>query len=180
MGMDSHELNIQVAAHGHHRVKNIQRFACSLEAMHEVKETLRPWMLPKHAGMCFYQWACSLSKHRTADQGAVCSMGHDSCGRWAIDPQPLAPSGSGALSEKKLNLHLGPHSETAGIDILLLLRDDLEVVGVLRNAVEAWVMGNLHMIALLKGSTKLDQWLGWIQAESRQASNKVTPTQPSS
>ena len=35
MGMDSHEPNVQVAAHGHHRVDDVLQVACSLEAVRE-------------------------------------------------------------------------------------------------------------------------------------------------
>ncbi len=35
MGMESHELSVQVAAHGHHRMEDVLRVARSLEAVHE-------------------------------------------------------------------------------------------------------------------------------------------------
>ncbi len=35
MGMDSHELNVQVAAYGHRRVDDVLWVARSLEAVHE-------------------------------------------------------------------------------------------------------------------------------------------------
>ncbi len=35
MGMENHELSVQVAAHGHRRMENVLRVARSLEAVHE-------------------------------------------------------------------------------------------------------------------------------------------------
>ncbi len=35
MGMESHELNVQVAAHGHRCMEDVLRVARSLEAVHE-------------------------------------------------------------------------------------------------------------------------------------------------
>ncbi len=35
MVMDSHELNVQVAAHGHHRVDDVAQVARSIEVVHE-------------------------------------------------------------------------------------------------------------------------------------------------
>ena len=34
MGMESHELSVQVAAHGHHRMEDVLQVARSLEAVH--------------------------------------------------------------------------------------------------------------------------------------------------
>ncbi len=35
LGMDNHELSVQVAAHGHRHVEDVLRLARSLEAVHE-------------------------------------------------------------------------------------------------------------------------------------------------
>ncbi len=35
MGMESHELSVQVAAHSHHRMEDVLHVARSLEAVHE-------------------------------------------------------------------------------------------------------------------------------------------------
>ena len=35
LGMDNHELSVQVAAHGHRRTEDVLRLARSLEAVHE-------------------------------------------------------------------------------------------------------------------------------------------------
>ncbi len=39
MGMESHELSVQVAAHGHRRMEDTLRVARSLEAVHEEGHT---------------------------------------------------------------------------------------------------------------------------------------------
>ncbi len=38
MGMDSHELNVQVAAHGHHKVEDVLQVARSLEAVQGIQK----------------------------------------------------------------------------------------------------------------------------------------------
>ncbi len=35
LGVENHELNVQVAAHGHPRIEDVLRIACSLEAVHK-------------------------------------------------------------------------------------------------------------------------------------------------
>ncbi len=113
MGMDSHELNVQAVAHGHHLVEDVLWVACSRETMHEEHKQYSHGHQPTTQA-CFLSNECTQSPSigRLIKELLV-QLGHDSCDRrdtYHLPPTP-GPIGLGVPSRKWSNLHLVPYPE---------------------------------------------------------------------
>ncbi len=91
MGMDNHELNVQVAAHGHRRVDDILRVARSLEAVREEEKQYSQGQKPTLQARFVTK-----EQSRSPDTGilvkeVLARLGRDTGERWDTRSQPPTP-----------------------------------------------------------------------------------------
>ncbi len=82
LGMDNHELSVQVAAHGHQHTENVLRLARSLEAVHEEERHASRLRKPATQARFVNNGPPDTTDTERVVQEVLAQLGHDSRKHW--------------------------------------------------------------------------------------------------